>query len=126
MSKETLCWRCQNFSKCSWSRGVPVKDWDATPTIIKNWSGDGYVKTKSYIVNACPQFVCDVVGVRTSIEAMAEILGISERTVFRWVLGNKVKIINEMKKKGYKLTIYKPNIRNYYYLSKIGGENESN
>ena len=125
MSKETLCWRCQNFSKCSWSRGKPVKGWDATPTIIKNWNGKGYDKTESFIVNSCPQFVCDVVGIRTSIEAMAEILGISERTVFRWVASNRASLLNKMKQKGYKLTIYKPNIKNYYYLSKIGGGNES-
>jgi len=67
---ESLCWDCKhavpNFEKlqgCSWSAFfIPVKGWDAIPTIINN----GYVgtndkqillpKVKSYCVLHCPNF----------------------------------------------------------------------
>ena len=119
MSKETLCWRCQNFSKCSWSRGKPVKGWDATPVVIKETINGERKNINSYCVESCPQFVCDVAGIRTSSEAIAEILGISKRTLMYWLRSYRVKAISEMRLKGYELTIYKPHIRKYYYLRKI-------
>lgn len=66
-AEDSLCWECKNavpnFDKlqgCSWSIFfVPVKGWDAIPTIVNN----GYDKyhvlmppTRSYHVNSCPYF----------------------------------------------------------------------
>ena len=54
----TLCWDCKKSSgHCSWSaRYVPVKGWEAEPTVINNGNTD-YVKlTPSFRVISCPKF----------------------------------------------------------------------
>lgn len=64
---DTLCWNCKhavpNFEKlqgCSWSAFfVPVKGWNAKPTIIKNGfylDHQELPDTKSYCVYECPNF----------------------------------------------------------------------
>lgn len=125
MKKETLCWRCQNFSKCSWSRGVPVENWDADPTIVQDYSDGVLEEIHSYCVNSCPQFKSDIAGVQTTIEEMAKILGISARTLFRELKRSEARVKKALEAKGYKLTIYKAYVLKTYYLNKIGGSNES-
>lgn len=49
--KQTICWGCQNYSKCSWAIGIPVKGWDATPTQKSDY--------KSYCVHSCPQYLAE-------------------------------------------------------------------
>lgn len=125
MKKETLCWRCQNFSKCSWSRGVPVENWDAEPTVVQDYSSGVLEEIHSYCVNSCPQFKSDVAGEQTTIEEMAKILGISARTLFRELKRSETRVKKALEAKGYKLTIYKAYVLKTYYLNKIGGSNES-
>lgn len=119
MKKETLCWRCQNFSKCSWSRGKPVKDWDAEPTVVQDYSSGVLEEIHSYCVNSCPQFVSDVAGKETNGKEMAKILGISESTLYRELKRSEISVQKMFKEKGYKLTIYKAYILKTYYLNKI-------
>lgn len=117
---ETLCWQCENFSNCSWSRGVPVEDWDAEPTIIKQI--DGHI-THSFCVKSCPQFIASS-KVLYSSDKIAEIIGIERRTFYRIPLKT---VREKLKEKGYKLYVYHVNSRTReYYLEKIGGESESN
>lgn len=129
MKKETLCWGCQNFAKCSWARGVPVEGWDATPTKIVHCSKGEKVITESYIVNSCPQYKADKIQLANT-RGIAEILNIDKRTVFRY-LANKGKKANlknlrkMLEKQGYILHIYKEvfddtgYMQNHYYLEKI-------
>lgn len=37
--RSTKCWECKNISFCEWSKGVPVPNWVAVPTIIKSRGG---------------------------------------------------------------------------------------
>ena len=69
----TLCWCCANATNdgCSWSAHfIPVKGWEATPTIIKEGTHtytsvkDGQMEVternqQSYNVHSCPQFIED-------------------------------------------------------------------
>ncbi len=132
MEKETLCWSCQNFSKCSWSRGVPVENWDATPTIIKDNSNNVIKEIHSYCVHSCPQFEADLLQ-RVSTQEIAGVINKSRNTVFRCLKTRReTKRLREMlAAKGYKLYIYKEVCDDYgnavteYYLEKLRGVNES-
>lgn len=61
----TLCWDCARAyggrdTGCSWSRRfVPVKGWDAEPTVMHAGSAG---ETESYCVRKCPEFVRDGYG----------------------------------------------------------------
>lgn len=131
MEKETICWGCQNFSKCSWSKGVPVENWDATPTMVLNYDGKENLHiVESYCVNSCPQFKADAKQ-RTSVREIAKIIGKYIRTVFRYLASKeKTLYLRELlKQKGYKLHICKEiqddtgNCLRTYYLERV--ENES-
>ena len=52
---DQICIFCKKAcGGCSWSRRfIPVRGWDAIPTIIKNTNGD----IPSYKINTCPQFI---------------------------------------------------------------------
>lgn len=50
MEKETLCWYCEKYSNCSWSRKFKP---------IENWVAKYSKTTDSYIVLKCPQFKDD-------------------------------------------------------------------
>lgn len=56
-SKLSLCWSCERAGRasCEWmQRGVPVKGWNAEPTIVylnKNR------RAHSFMVRECPKFV---------------------------------------------------------------------
>ena len=125
MKKETLCWRCQNFSKCSWSRGVPVKDWDAEPTIVQNYSNGLLEEVHSYCVNSCPQFKSDIEGKEVTVEEIGAILGLGRSQTFRLLKQSETKVKKALEEKGYKLTIYKAYVLKTYYLNKMDGGNES-
>lgn len=82
---ETLCWKCQNFLKCSWSDGKPVAGWSATPTVIRH--GNGCV-AKSYCVHKCPCFKADEMPKKpqefeVKWRELAEFAGYHIRTVAR-------------------------------------------
>lgn len=51
------CWKCKKaVGGCSWSdRGVPVKNWRAEKTVIKENEGN----LDSYLILECPEFVKD-------------------------------------------------------------------
>ena len=55
---EQPCWRCKNAcGGCSWSDSLtPVDGWDATPTIVKDSTGD----FETYKIKKCPEFIDDV------------------------------------------------------------------
>lgn len=52
---ETLCWDCQNATKCSWKDNIPVKGWKAKPHIVNDEEG----KIRTYRVIECPNFLED-------------------------------------------------------------------
>ena len=123
LHSDTLCWGCQNFSKCSWSRGVPIEGWDATPTIINEIHNGNVVNTPSFCVHSCPQFVADKIRELRS-EDVLEILGIKMTTFYtnmRMPKGRE-KILKELREKGYKLYKEELGIKlKRYYLENLNG-----
>lgn len=122
IEKETICWECKNYAKCSWKDGIPVKNWKATPTIIVNKNvGGEKVETPSFLVEQCPQFVQDKWQVTAG--EVAKICGICRRDFYRL---SKEEIIERLKEKGYMLYIYDLNEdkkgkakKSCYYIEKI-------
>ena len=118
--KETICWQCKNYAKCSWADGIPVKGWKATPTEIIDVYGGGH-KPKivhSYRVEQCPQFVQDKRQV--TVKEIAEIVGVSEREIHRKKQHNGIRRLKALlKDKGYRLYVYDDNKVNEYYIEKI-------
>lgn len=55
----SLCWQCKRaYGLCSWSdRFVPVKGWEAKPTIVKGSMKEPEIQ--SYDVKKCPLFIQD-------------------------------------------------------------------
>lgn len=88
-----LCWNCKNAcGNCSWSDGTftPVEGWDATPTKILHSSGNIKIYTDSFDIKKCPEFIHDI-PIRLSKKEIAEKLGISMRTYYRWIKKGKIK-----------------------------------
>lgn len=56
-NSNTLCWQCKRaYGDCSWSESfVPVKGWNAEPTIIKGNKKEPEIY--SYNVKKCPLFI---------------------------------------------------------------------
>ena len=117
--KETICWDCQNYSCCSWSRGKPVKGWKATPTIVENIiSGYPHV-VESFLVEACPQFLQDKKR-RILLKDVAVMLGMGERALYRFMRRKGRDRLGELlKEKGYKLHVVKGDEQNQYFIEKI-------
>lgn len=129
MEKETLCWGCANYSKCSWSKGIPVENWEATPTKITNRDGGIPHTIDSFFVHSCPQYIADA-RQTTSVKQIATIVGKHERTIAR-LLVNKERtrhLCELLKEKGYILYICKEyygnsgRFRRAYYLERVGNE----
>lgn len=123
MEKETICWQCQNYAKCSWYNGIPVENWDATPTQIHYLRHGKPYTVHSYCVHKCPLFVADRLQ-EVRVDQIAALLGISTRTFYRI---SKNEINERLKEKGFKMHIHdlyeeKPS----YYLERIGGADVSN
>ena len=118
--KETICWDCQNYSRCSWSRGKPVKGWKATPTeSIDNFGGGDTRIIHSFLVEACPHFKADKKR-RVLFKEIAEIIGVCERAAYRTKQRKGIGRIKDLlKEKGYKLHVYKEEEKHSYYLEKI-------
>ena len=119
--KETICWDCRNYSRCSWSRGKPVKGWKATPTLIVNKGIDGEKAriTRSYLVEECPHFKHDK---KRSVlyRDLAKIIGVSERSAHRIKMTKGIGRIKDLlAEKGYKLHVCKGDIACKYFLEKI-------
>lgn len=89
MKKETICWGCKNYAKCSWNKGIPVEGWDAEPTsFYDRYKGDTRL-VRSYCVKACPMFEADdeieeVYPKKIRLAELAEIAGVAVRTAGRW------------------------------------------
>lgn len=80
-SISTLCWECKNITKCEWSVGEPVPDWEAIPTKILLQANE---TINSYIVVKCPKFEARGYKRRKDlISEKAKELGVSERTILR-------------------------------------------
>lgn len=107
--KETLCFSCQNFTRCSWANGIPVKGWEATPTIVQDRDGD----FSSYLVTKCPLFKEDEKREVTQAE-IAQILGIGRWSVKDMLStqGGTIFLRHLLKKEGYKLLIFQVPIKN--------------
>lgn len=123
--QETLCWRCQNCTRCSWADGIPVKGWEATPTIVHGSGGD----FSSYLVSKCPLFKEDVKR-EITVNEIAAICGCSNATIFRILRGERggTRLRAKLKGKGYKLHIgivpTKSGYKREYFIEKInkGGD----
>lgn len=118
--KETICWDCQNYSRCSWSRGIPVKGWKATPTKFKDvCGGKETVIVNSFLVEDCPHFKPDKKR-RVLFKDIAKIIGVGERKAYRIKQRKGVGRIKDLlAEKGYKLRVYKGEEKNQYYIEKI-------
>lgn len=103
-AQETLCWGCRNCTRCSWADGIPVKGWEATPTVVHDCDGE----YKSYIVRKCPLFEPDAKQ-EVTVRDMAAILKCSNTTIFRILRGTRgeMRLRVKLKGKGYKLYIGK-------------------
>lgn len=57
----SLCWQCKRaYGLCSWSdRFVPVKGWEAEPTVIQGEKKGRKPEISSYDVKKCPLFIQD-------------------------------------------------------------------
>lgn len=101
MAKQrTLCWSCQNFSKCSWSKGIPVDGWKATKTIIYNAYGNVYAPIESYCVHECPQYVEDEI-LEIGLIDIAKILELSQMQALRLSRNRPKELKARMLLKGY-------------------------
>ena len=117
--KETICWDCQNYSRCSWARGIPVKGWKATPTKIKNVTDGRLRVVDSFLVEACPHFKADKKR-RVLVKDIAVMLGMGERALYRFMQRKGRGRLGELlKEKGYKLHVCKDEELNLYYLEKL-------
>jgi hypothetical protein len=117
--KDTLCWDCQNYSRCSWAVGIPVKGWKATPTKIVDEYGDNIKTVDSFLVEACPHFKHDKKR-RVLFKDIAKIIGKSERSAHRIKERKGIGRIKDLlAEKGYKLHVCKGDILCEYFLEKI-------
>lgn len=101
--QETLCWQCANYSRCSWADGIPVKGWEATPTIVRDFDGD----FSSFLVTKCPLFKEDTKKYVTR-EDIAKIVGKSSSVVAQALKtrGGIIFLRSWLKEKGYKLYMF--------------------
>lgn len=117
---ETICWDCQNCTKCTWSRGVPVCGWEATPTKIA--FGDKVID--SYCVLKCPFFKKTNTN-RVTLNYLAKITGIPIRSICRYIYNDNAEKLEELKKilkkKKYYLVIDDDleSTRKHYFLKKL-------
>ena len=113
---ETICWTCQNFSKCSWSNGVPVRDWEAEK--VMGWYG-----TESYIVKKCPEYKEDK-QMPIQLAEIEKIIDLPEWKIRRCISNEKqVQIKELLKQKGYKLYVYEDEKCKYKcYIEKLEGK----
>ena len=100
--KETLCWKCANYSRCSWCDGIPVKGWKATPTVVHDSDKD----YNSFLVEDCPLFEADKKE-ETTTEGIAQVLGRTSRSVASALrrVDSMARLCGALKEKGYKLHI---------------------
>ena len=101
--EETLCWGCQNCTRCSWADGIPVKGWEATPTILRDCDGD----FSSYLVTKCPLYKEDTKKYVTT-DDIAKVLGKTKATVSNALRtrGGTIFLRGWLKEKGYKLQVF--------------------
>lgn len=117
--QKSICWICQNFSSCNWSRGKPIKGWNAKPIKIKNV---GFPPTDTFIVSECPKFKMDEI-IDVSLNDIAKILGIeSSDKVINTMRRHPEKINNLLKEKGYEL--YKVPTSEEYFIKIIKEKGE--
>ena len=118
---ETICWSCENCTRCSWSKGVPVEGWEATPTkIINNTINGEPLITNSFCVHKCPHFKDDKLQ-KVSIKKLGSIINRGAKSIYR--LLEKKNGCAELKKlaleRGYKLYIYDGSMFKVYYVEKL-------
>lgn len=131
MKKETICWGCQNYNKCSWAKGTPVKGWEATPTVIVNDYGNRVEKVESFCVHNCPEYLPDRKQKYTA-EEIGNIIGLKKNSVVTYARDRqrRLHLRQMLKEKGFLLHIHKEinddsgKIKRSYYLERVA--NESN
>ena len=88
--KDSLCWDCKRAcgkDQCSWAaRFEPVSGWNAEQNEL------------GFLVTSCPQYIeDDRIEVTNSVEEIVKILGITQRTFYRWISSKPkpIKYINK-------------------------------
>ena len=119
--EQTLCWRCANFTKCSWSLGVPVEGWTAEPTEIRDRIGTTYERViKSYLVRDCPRFEADK-ELQCTAKMVGAIIGYEPAKVATLARrkGGLKEIEAELLKRGYSLRVLDSATYYRYILKKL-------
>ena len=93
-----LCWDCKNAcgNGCCWFQdGVPIKGWKAKATQIKSSGENGKPRMiDSFCIQKCPQYIQDGDDRKLSSKELANILNLSQRSIFRLKKENKIKLVN--------------------------------
>lgn len=111
--KNTLCWECRNFSKCSWSKGKPVEGWVAKPTTIKNGN---YPDIETFLVLECPKFIPEKFS-SYSYKEIGEIIGKGREYVATLLSKNPYELEKLLREKGFSLKRFVGNAG--WHLEKI-------
>ena len=103
MKEETLCFSCQNCTRCSWADGIPVKGWTATPTVVCDCDGN----FNSFLVEKCPLFKEDTKR-EVTVAEIARILGKTHGTVVNALRtrGGVIFVRGWLREKGYKFLVF--------------------
>lgn len=115
--KETLCWDCEKaLGYCPWSeRFDPVPGWNATPTKIPLYDGNGGYMD-SFLVHECPMFVPDCKGVKITSGQIRLMLNVSRRTFEKM---SDQCLVAKMRELGYELTIDTLKVNRRFVISRI-------
>lgn len=117
---DSLCQECFNFG-CSWHKEFkPVDGWEAEPTT----KSDGSKVIESYRVTRCPEFQLRHADEwkRVRVREIAEITGVSIRTVFRDIEAGRVR--QYLMEYGYDYKSVREGKYYRYYVKEIGGLHE--
>ena len=104
--QETICWDCKRScgkNKCQWANNfTTIKGWDAEQNDL------------GFLVKSCPEYIeDDRVEITNSVEEITKILGITQRTFYRWINSKPapIKYINKnyFSKMNYRLIREKEN-----------------
>ena len=112
-TRETICWECKRaYGKnlCCWAlRSKPVPGWEAEQNEL------------GYLVKSCPLYIEDD-QIEISTKKLAEILGVTQRSVFRYSIQHINKLL---KPKDLKIrTSKEPDGRKTYILIKLKAKDD--
>ena len=111
--KNSLCWDCANFSKCTWSRGKAVDGWIAKKVMVKD---SHFGDFKTYFVQECPHYEEDRI-VKVSYANLAIILDEDEKYIQNAIHRHIDVLQTRLAEKGYRLRRYEGNC--YWWLERL-------